>query len=215
MRRSWRRTGCRPGSPSVDGERCGNADLPISWSPPPPMVAPRRLGGAGSAGRRRAGLGAAVAGAVAGGGGGRDLPGAGAVRPAGAAAGGAACGAAGGFALALAAALLPAIAPLPACPTAMPSAGASRQASGLAHRPLTALDDRLSAPGADDPAAAALWQAHRRRMAAQPRDAARRLAGSGAAAPRPLRLAHRARPWCCCSPRSMPGRTGRSAWCAR
>ena len=40
------------------------------------------------------------------------------------------------------------------------------QASGLAHRPLAALDDRLSG-GADDAAAAALWQAHRARMAAQ------------------------------------------------
>jgi uncharacterized protein (TIGR02302 family) len=38
------------------------------------------------------------------------------------------------------------------------------QASGLSHRPLTALDDRLSG---GDPATAALWQAHRERAAAQ------------------------------------------------
>ncbi|MBV9523101.1 MAG: TIGR02302 family protein [Alphaproteobacteria bacterium] len=37
------------------------------------------------------------------------------------------------------------------------------QASGLPHRPLTALTDRLA--GGNDPAAAALWQAHRARMA--------------------------------------------------
>ena len=42
--------------------------------------------------------------------------------------------------------------------------------SGLRHRPLTALDDRL-ATGAEDPAAVSLWQAHLRRMAR----AARRL----------------------------------------
>ena len=36
--------------------------------------------------------------------------------------------------------------------------------SGLDHRPLTALDDELAA-GSDDPAAQALWTAHRRRMA--------------------------------------------------
>ena len=69
------------------------------------------------------------------------------------------------FALALAAALLPAIRRF-----RLPGRDAERrrveQASGLAHRPLTALDDRLSAPGGDA-AAAALWQAHRRRMAAQ------------------------------------------------
>src|SRR5579863_6186878 len=40
------------------------------------------------------------------------------------------------------------------------------QASGLRHRPLTALDDRLSS---GDAATAALWQAHRERMAAQVR----------------------------------------------
>ncbi len=38
-------------------------------------------------------------------------------------------------------------------------------ASGLAHRPLAALEDRL-ATGANDPATEALWQAHRARMAA-------------------------------------------------
>jgi len=41
------------------------------------------------------------------------------------------------------------------------------RASGLAHRPLTALDDRLS--GGADAATEALWQAHRERMAAQTR----------------------------------------------
>jgi uncharacterized protein (TIGR02302 family) len=43
-------------------------------------------------------------------------------------------------------------------------------ASGLRHRPLTALQDKL-ASGASDPATAALWQAHQARMA----EAARRL----------------------------------------
>jgi hypothetical protein len=38
------------------------------------------------------------------------------------------------------------------------------RASGLNHRPLTAVDDSLVG-GADDAAAAALWQAHQRRMA--------------------------------------------------
>jgi len=41
-------------------------------------------------------------------------------------------------------------------------------ASGLRHRPLTALQDRL-AGGASDPATAALWQAHQARMAAEAR----------------------------------------------
>jgi uncharacterized protein (TIGR02302 family) len=47
------------------------------------------------------------------------------------------------------------------------SAGRRRieQSSGLVHRPLTALDDRL-AGGVNDPGAQALWQAHRARMAA-------------------------------------------------
>jgi uncharacterized protein (TIGR02302 family) len=45
------------------------------------------------------------------------------------------------------------------------------QASGLSHRPLTAIEDRLSV-GVEDAATAALWQVHRQRMAAQ----ARRLA---------------------------------------
>lgn len=73
-----------------------------------------------------------------------------------------------GFAIAFAAA---AIWGLRAC--VWPDALAARRRieinSGLAHRPLTALDDRPSAPL--DPAAATLWAAHRRRMAA----AARRL----------------------------------------
>ncbi len=50
-----------------------------------------------------------------------------------------------------------------------PDRGAARRrietASGLAHRPLTALADRLS--GGGDPGTAALWQMHRARMAAQ------------------------------------------------
>src|SRR5260221_6970386 len=54
----------------------------------------------------------------------------------------------------------------------LPDRGAERRrierASGLAHRPLTALDDRLSI-GAGDAATSALWQAHRERMAAQAR----------------------------------------------
>ena len=40
--------------------------------------------------------------------------------------------------------------------------------SGLAHRPLETLDDRLAGAG-DDPFALALWEAHRRRMAAATR----------------------------------------------
>ena len=40
--------------------------------------------------------------------------------------------------------------------------------SGLAHRPLETLDDRLAGAG-DDPFALALWDAHRRRMAAAAR----------------------------------------------
>jgi uncharacterized protein (TIGR02302 family) len=40
--------------------------------------------------------------------------------------------------------------------------------SGLAHRPLEALEDRLAGAG-DDPFALALWEAHRRRMAAATR----------------------------------------------
>ena len=39
------------------------------------------------------------------------------------------------------------------------------RASGLDHRPLTAIDDRI-ASGGDDPDSVALWQEHRRRMAA-------------------------------------------------
>lgn len=65
----------------------------------------------------------------------------------------------------LAATLVPALRGL-----RLPDRGAERrrieQASGLTHRPLTALADRLSGAG-DDPAAEALWQAHRARMAAQ------------------------------------------------
>ncbi|HEX7968387.1 MAG TPA: DUF4175 family protein, partial [Stellaceae bacterium] len=52
----------------------------------------------------------------------------------------------------------------------LPDRGAERrrieQASGWAHRPLTALGDRLTI-GAGDAGTAALWQAHRERMAAQ------------------------------------------------
>jgi uncharacterized protein (TIGR02302 family) len=54
----------------------------------------------------------------------------------------------------------------------LPDRGAGRrrieQASGLAHRPLTALEDRMSGSGGDA-ASVALWQAHRERMAAQAR----------------------------------------------
>ncbi|HUC68008.1 MAG TPA: TIGR02302 family protein [Stellaceae bacterium] len=68
-------------------------------------------------------------------------------------------------AAALVAALVPAIRGF-----RLPDRSAERrrveQASGLTHRPLTALEDRLSG-GGDDPAAQALWQAHRARMAAQ------------------------------------------------
>jgi uncharacterized protein (TIGR02302 family) len=68
-------------------------------------------------------------------------------------------------AAALVAALVPAIRGF-----RLPDRSAERrrveQASGLTHRPLTALEDRLSGAG-DDPAAQALWQAHRARMAAQ------------------------------------------------
>ena len=41
--------------------------------------------------------------------------------------------------------------------------------SGLPHRPLVTLDDRLSG-GSEDPATAALWRAHQERMAARLRD---------------------------------------------
>src|SRR5258707_17657 len=48
----------------------------------------------------------------------------------------------------------------------LPDRGAGRrrieQASGLAHRPLTALEDRMSGSG-EDLASVALWQAHRDR----------------------------------------------------
>jgi uncharacterized protein (TIGR02302 family) len=54
----------------------------------------------------------------------------------------------------------------------LPDRGAERrrieQASGLAHRPLAALEDRLSGTG-EDTASVALWHAHRDRMAAQMR----------------------------------------------
>jgi uncharacterized protein (TIGR02302 family) len=54
----------------------------------------------------------------------------------------------------------------------LPSRSAARRrietASGLAHRPLTALEDRL-ASGAGDPATASLWQAHQARMAEEAR----------------------------------------------
>jgi len=54
----------------------------------------------------------------------------------------------------------------------LPSRDAARRrienASGLSHRPLTALEDRLVG-GANDPAAASLWQAHQARMAEEAR----------------------------------------------
>jgi uncharacterized protein (TIGR02302 family) len=53
----------------------------------------------------------------------------------------------------------------------LPSRAAARRrletASGLAHRPLAALDDRLA--GGGDPASQALWQVHRDRMEAEAR----------------------------------------------
>jgi len=68
-------------------------------------------------------------------------------------------------AVALVAALIPAFRSF-----RLPDRAAERrrleQASGLTHRPLTALEDRQSG-GDGDAAAAALWQAHRARMAAQ------------------------------------------------
>ncbi len=71
----------------------------------------------------------------------------------------------GTFALLLAAALLPAVRGF-----RLPGRGAERrrieQASGLAHRPLTALADRIGS-GGEDAASLALWLAHRARMAAQ------------------------------------------------
>lgn len=54
----------------------------------------------------------------------------------------------------------------------IPDAAAGRRrieaASGLEHRPLAAIADRLSG-GADDPVSAALWEAHRQRMAERAR----------------------------------------------
>ena len=54
----------------------------------------------------------------------------------------------------------------------LPSRDAARRrietASGLVHRPLTALEDKL-ASGAGDPATASLWQAHQARMAEEAR----------------------------------------------
>ena len=69
------------------------------------------------------------------------------------------------FAVALAASLVPGFRRF-----RLPDRFAERRrierASGLAHRPLTALEDRM-AGGGTDAAAAALWQAHRARMAQQ------------------------------------------------
>src|ERR1700716_3360020 len=60
----------------------------------------------------------------------------------------------------------------PAWPWRRPGVAAARRRlerpSGLAHRPLTALADRLAGDG-NDPQAAALWAAHRTRMAAATR----------------------------------------------
>ncbi|HEY0526240.1 MAG TPA: TIGR02302 family protein [Stellaceae bacterium] len=57
----------------------------------------------------------------------------------------------------------------------LPGTAAARrrleQASGLAHRPLAALSDRIAGGAGQDPAAAALWEAHLRRM----QEATRRL----------------------------------------
>jgi uncharacterized protein (TIGR02302 family) len=59
--------------------------------------------------------------------------------------------------------------------------------SGLAHRPLTALDDTLAA-GAGDPGAEALWRLHRQRMAAAARRLNVHLPSPGMAAHDPLGL---------------------------
>src|SRR5690349_2493055 len=57
----------------------------------------------------------------------------------------------------------------------LPGTAAARRrlerASGLAHRPLAALSDRIAGGAAQDPASAALWEAHLRRM----QEATRRL----------------------------------------
>src|SRR5437660_1416427 len=61
------------------------------------------------------------------------------------------------------------------------------RASGLEHRPLTALADRL-AGGGNDPQAAALWAAHRTRMAAATRRLRIGLPEAGLAAIDPFAL---------------------------
>jgi uncharacterized protein (TIGR02302 family) len=72
-----------------------------------------------------------------------------------------------------------------------PGIAASRRrlerASNLAHRPLTALADRL-AGGGNDPAAAALWQAHLARMAATTRRLRIGMPAAGLAASDPFAL---------------------------
>src|SRR5207302_3110862 len=69
--------------------------------------------------------------------------------------------------------------------------GAARRrlerASGLAHRPLTALSDRLARSGSD-PAATALWRAHRARMAAATRRLRIGIPAAGLAAIDPMAL---------------------------
>ncbi len=74
------------------------------------------------------------------------------------------------------------------------------RASGLAHRPLTALADRL-ANGSSDPAAAALWQTHLARMAAATRREPRYLADA----------AGLYRPAAAIPPARLPGRADRRA----
>jgi len=59
--------------------------------------------------------------------------------------------------------------------------------SGLAHRPLSSLDDRLATPG-DDAEARALWRAHRQRLKAQLARLRVKLPRPGVAAADPLAL---------------------------
>ena len=91
----------------------------------------------------------------------------------------------------------------PACPIADAARRRIEQASGLA-APAAARARRSAERRRSIRAAAALWQAHRARMAARGAPAARRLAAAGLAAPRPLGAARRRWRSCCCSARSMP-----------
>ena len=70
---------------------------------------------------------------------------------------------------------VPRLAPLPPARIAATRAGASSAPAASSHRPLTALDDRLSSAAATIRPPRALWQAHRARMAAASAPPARRL----------------------------------------